>query len=55
MWRVDVSIGCVSHSFNPIRPGLFSRSPAQEGGGGGLEAQLPKIKVNINRFKRNFA
>ena len=34
--------------FNPIRPGLFSRSP---GPGGGSEAQMPKIKVNINQLK----
>ena len=31
-------------SLNPIRPGLFSRSP----GPGGSEARMPKIKVNIN-------
>ena len=34
--------------FNPIRPGLFSRSP---GPGRGSEAQMPKIKVNINQLK----
>ena len=38
--------------LNPIRPGLFSRSP---GPGGGSEAQMPKIKVNINQLKRNLA
>ena len=32
--------------INPIRPGLFSRLP---GPGGGSEAQMPKIKVNINQ------
>ena len=31
-------------AFNPIRPGLFSRSP----GPGGSKARMPKIKVNIN-------
>ena len=25
------------------------------GGGGGSEARMPKIKVNINRLKENFA
>ena len=41
---------------NPIRPGLFSRSPGLRGeGGGGLEARWPKIKVKINRLKWNFA
>ena len=39
-----------SRLFNPIRPGLFSRSPGP-GRGGGSEAQMPKIKVNINRLK----
>ena len=39
------------NSINPIRPGLFSRSPGPIEGGGGSEAQMPKIKVNINRFK----
>ena len=39
------SIPC--NLLNPIRPGLFSRSP----GPGGSEAQMPKIKVNINQLK----
>ena len=39
-------------SFNPIRPGLFSRSL---GPGGGSEAQMPKIEVNINQLKWNLA
>ena len=39
-------------NFNPIMPGLFSRSP---GPGGGSEAWMPKIKVNINWLKLNFA
>ena len=34
--------------FHPIRPGFFSRAPGQ---GGGSEASMPKIKVNINRLK----
>ena len=34
--------------INPIRPGLFSRSP---GPGEGSEAQMPKIGVNINQLK----
>ena len=34
--------------FNPIRPGLFSRSPGPGGGKGGSEAQMPKIKFNID-------
>ena len=37
--------------FNPIRPGLSSRSPGPEGS----EAQMPKIKVTINRLKLNLA
>ena len=37
--------------FNPASPGLFSRSA----GLGGSEAQMPKIKVNINRLKWNLA
>ena len=37
---------------NSIRPSLFSRSP---GPGGGSEAQMPKIKVNINQLKWNLA
>ena len=37
---------------NPIRPGLFSRSPGPRGGS---EARMPKIKVNINRLELNFA
>ena len=39
--------------FNPIRLGLFSRSPGPRGvgGGRGSEAQTPKIKVNINQLK----
>ena len=39
--------------FNPVRPGLFSRSPGAAGGrgGGGSELQTPKTKVNINRLK----
>ena len=40
---------CADSSYlNPIRPGLFSRSP---GPGGGSEAQMPKIEVNINQLK----
>ena len=35
--------------LTPIRPDFFSRSPGL--GGGGSEAQMPKIKVNINRLK----
>ena len=35
-------------NLNPIRPCLFSRSP---GPGGGSEAQIPKIEVNINQLK----
>ena len=35
-------------TLNPIRPGLFSRSP---GPGGGSEARMAKIKVNINLLK----
>ena len=35
--------------IDPIRSGLFSRSPGQRGGC--PEAQMPKIKVNINRLK----
>ena len=43
-----VSENCITCiKFNPIRPGLFSRSP----GPGGSEAQMPKIKVNINQLK----
>ena len=38
--------------LNPIRPGLFSRSP---GPGGSSEAQMPKIKVNVNQLKWNLA
>ena len=34
--------------FNPIRPSLFSCSPGPRGGS---EAQIPKTKVNINRFE----
>ena len=34
-------------TFNPIRPGLFSRSP----GPGGSVARMAKIKVNINLLK----
>ena len=41
-----------SIQFNPIRPGLFSCSP---GPGGGSEAQMAKIKVNINQLKWNLA
>ena len=40
-----------SASLNPIRPGLFSRSPGPGGGGRGSEARMPKIKVNIKRLK----
>ena len=35
------------NKLNPIRPGIFSRSPGPRGG-------MPKIKVNINRLKWNF-
>ena len=45
---------CFVKSFNPIRRGLFSRSPGP-GGGGGSEARMPKIKVKINWLKLNFA
>ena len=42
-------------AINPIRSGLFSRSPGPRekggGGGGGSEARMPKIKVNINWLK----
>ena len=38
-----------SLKFDPIRPGLFSRSPGPRGGGS--EARMQKIKVNINRLK----
>ena len=38
--------------FNPIRPGLFSHSP---GSFICSEARMPKIKVNINGLKLNFA
>ena len=34
--------------LNPIRPGLFSRSPGPRGG---AEARMPKIKVDINQLK----
>ena len=37
--------------LNPIRPGLFSHSPGPTGRGGGSEARMTKIKVNINRLK----
>ena len=40
-------------NLNPIRPDLFSVLQAR-GGGAGSEAQVPKIKVNINRLKWNF-
>ena len=40
------------NELNPIRPGLFSRSPGPRGGS---EARMPKIKVNINWLKLNFA
>ena len=42
---------CTALGINPIRPGLFSRSP----GPGGSEAQMPKIEVNINQLKSNLA
>ena len=38
--------------LNPIRPGLFSRSLGPRGGS---EAWMPKIKVNNNWLKLNFA
>ena len=41
-----------NNCLNPIRPSLFIRSPGLRGGS---EAQMPKIKVNINRLKWNFA
>ena len=41
--------------LNPIKPGLFSRSPGPGGGEGGSEARMPKIKVTIYRLKWNFA
>ena len=47
------NIGCrdpVQNRVNPIMPGLFSRSPGLRGG---LEAQMPKINVNINQLKWN--
>ena len=34
--------------FNPIRPGLFSRSPGPRESS---EAPIPKIKVNIKQLK----
>ena len=37
--------------LDPIKPGLFSRSPGRGGGGGGSETQVPKIKINIKRMK----
>ena len=37
--------------FNPIRPGLFSRSPGLGGGGGDSETWMSKIEANINRLK----
>ena len=40
------------NELNPIRPGLFSRSPGPRGGS---EARMPKIKVNINWLNLNFA
>ena len=43
----NLSASCGFYQLNPIRPGLFSRSP----GPGGSEAQMPKIKVNINQLK----
>ena len=50
-WRYTLLI---NWKLNPIRPGLFSRSPGP-GGGGGSEAQMPKIKVNINQLKWNLS
>ena len=43
--------------INPIKTGLFSRSSGGGGGGGGegSEAQMPKLKVNINQLKWNLA
>ena len=52
LWAINKAL----IKLNPIRPGRFSRSPGpRRGGGGGAEARMPKIKVNINRLKWNFA
>ena len=45
MYKEKDTCEIVEHFLNPIRPGLFSRSPGPRGGS---EAQTPKIKVNIN-------
>ena len=53
--EVQGTVPLLHSSLNPIRPGLFSHSPGPVRGGGGSEARIPKLKVNINRLKRNFA
>ena len=42
---VGVIKGSFQKHLNPMRPGLFSRSPGLRGGS---EARMPKIKVDIN-------
>ena len=48
---VDKTVYCskfalLYQEINPIRPGLFSRSPGP--GEGGVRGDMPKIKVTIN-------
>ena len=40
-------------TINPMKPGLFSRSPGLRGWGGGgcSKARMENVKVNINRLK----
>ena len=46
--RLLITVSCCFN--NPMRTGLFNRSPGP-GVTGGSEARMPKIKVTINRFK----
>ena len=51
--QVPVLTGPVTREaklINPIRPGLFGRSPSPKGGRGegSSEARMPKFKFNIN-------
>ena len=42
---IDENIVNEHANLNPIRPGLFSRSPGRGGGGGGQRPGCPKSKL----------